>query len=275
MSGGRSETSPPGFWFDRALVRAPAPSVVSGLRAVDRGNPTFEGVRREFDAYVAALEESGVTVETLPALDEFPDSIFVEDPALVFIEGAILLRSGTSSREGEAAAIAPDLRRRFQRVLELREGCAEGGDILTTAGVVLIGLSARTNPIGAEALLVLLDQLGKRGQIVATPPGVLHFKTDCSLLDDETVLSTSRLNASGVFAGLRVILTPDGEEAAANSLRVNDRVLVGHDFPRTAERLTDAGYRVCPLPNEQIARLDAGFSCMSLRWREAAASSPW
>ncbi len=257
----------PVFHFDHAIVRAPATSVVRGLRAVDRGAPTREGVQREFEVYVAALRAAGVQVETLPALDEFPDSIFVEDPALVFSEGAILLRPGAPSRLGEAAAIAPALRLRFDQVLDLPEGFVEGGDVLTTPGAVMIGLSARTDETGARALMVLLEQLGREGQIVTTPPGVLHFKTDCSLLDEGTILSTARLAASGVFNGYRVVLTPEGEEAAANALRVNDRVFLGDRFPRTAERLSAAGYRLVLLPCAQIARLDAGFSCLSLRWK--------
>jgi len=260
----------PGLRFDRALVRAPAASVVRGLRAVDRGSPTLAGVRREFEAYVAALGNAGVAVETLPPLEEFPDSIFVEDPALVFPEGAILLRPGAPSRLGEAAAIAPELRRRFDRILDLTDGFVEGGDILTTPREVLIGLSARTDERGAKGVLALLEQLGRRGRIVTTPPDVLHFKTDCSLLDEETVLCTGRLAASGVFKDYRILLTPPGEEAAANSLRVNASVFVGSGFPRTIDLLTANEYRVAPLPNAQIALLDAGFSCLSLRWRGAA-----
>jgi dimethylargininase len=254
------------YEFTRALVRAPAPSVVDGLRAVDRGAPTLRGVRREFDRYVAALKDAGVLVEALPPLHDFPDSVFVEDPALVFAEGAILLRPGAPSRLGEAAAIANDLRRRFDMVLELDAGFVEGGDVLTTKDAVLIGLSARTNEAGARALQALLDSLGRRSRIVATPPGVLHFKTDCSLLDEETILATETLADAGVFDGYRVILTPAGEEAAANSLRVNDRVFVGEGFARTADRLSSLGYNITPLPNTQIGLLDAGFSCLSLRW---------
>jgi dimethylargininase len=255
--------------FDRALVRTPGVSVVNGLRAVDRGAPTHEGVQRECDAYVAALQAADVQVETLPPLEAFPDSVFVEDTALVFTEGAIVLRPGAPSRLGEAAAIAPVLRRRFDHVLDLPEGFVEGGDVLTTPRAVMIGLSARTDETGARALRTLLEKLGRKAQIVATPPGVLHFKTDCSLLDEGTILSTSRLAASGVFKGYRVLLTADGEEAAANALRVNDRVFLGDRFPGTAERLIAAGYRVELLPSTQIARLDAGFSCLSLRWKTA------
>lgn len=243
--------------------------MVNGLRAVDRGAPTREGVQAELDGYVRALGNAGVAVETLPALEEFPDSVFVEDPALVFTEGAIVLRPGAATRLGEAMAMAPELGRRFGRVLELGDGFAEGGDVLTTTRSVMIGLSARTNEAGAMALKSRLEQLGRRATIVRTPSDVLHFKTDCSLLDEETILSTERLASSGVFDGYRVILTPAGEEKAANALRVNDRVFVGADFPRTADMLASAGYDVLPLPSGQIGLLDAGFSCLSLRWHAA------
>lgn len=257
---------PPVFRFNSALVRSPGASVVNGLRVVDRGAPTREGVQCELDAYVAALTAAGVGVETLPALEPFPDSVFVEDAALVFTEGAIVLRPGAATRWGEAAAIMPALRRRFERVLELEAGFAEGGDVLVTQHKVLIGLSARTDEAGALALKAVLEQLGRPSAIVATPKDVLHFKTDCALLDHETILATERLALSGVFGGHRVLLTAEGEEAAANALRVNDRVFVGDRFPRTAGRLMSAGYEVVLLPNREIARLDAGFSCLSLRW---------
>jgi dimethylargininase len=255
--------------FDRAIVRAPARSVTGGLRASDRGDPTFAGIRAEHAAYVAALTAAGLEVTSLPPLEALPDSVFVEDPALVFTEGAILLRPGAPSRAGEAAALAPVLRERFDVVLELAgQGFADGGDILTTPGLVLIGLSARTDRAGAEALQARLSDLGRASQIVATPPGVLHFKTDCSLLDDETILTTPRLSASGVFRGrFRELLTAGGEEAAANALRINHVVLASAEHPRTLDRLAGAGYAVTPLHTAEISRIDAGMSCMSLRWR--------
>ena len=90
--------SRPVYQFNNIIVRTPSKSVVNGLRADDRGNPTFEGVKAEHDAYIAAMKDAGVKVTVLPALEAFPDSIFVEDPALVFTEGAILLRPGAVRR---------------------------------------------------------------------------------------------------------------------------------------------------------------------------------
>ncbi len=266
--------------FDTALVREPAASVVRGLRAEDqagnkRGDPDFAGVRAQHAAYVAALLAAGVAVTVLPALEAFPDSVFVEDPALVFGEGAVLLRPGAASRAGEVAALAPVLRGLFDTVMQLpAPGFADGGDVLMTARGAMIGLSARTDRAGAEALVACLDRLWagpgdrprRRAAIFQTPEGVLHFKSACSLLDEESVLVTPAMARAGMFAGLREVLVAEGEEAAANALRVNDVLLVSEGYPRTAERLDRMGYDVVALPTSEVEKVDAGLSCMSLRW---------
>jgi dimethylargininase len=253
--------------FTHAIVRKPARSVVAGLRAGGGPDPSFEGVADEHAGYCAALVNAGVAVTILPALESFPDSVFVEDPALVFGDGAILLRPGAKSRAGEVAHIEPALRDKFETVLSLDDGCADGGDILAAPERVMIGLSARTDKKGAEGLMRLLAKLGRRAAIVETPKDVLHFKTDCALIDEETVLTTPRLSRSGVFKGFCEILTAAGEDAAANALRVNNALFVGASFRRTIEALEIQGFAVTPLPTDEIGRIDAGLSCMSLRWR--------
>jgi dimethylargininase len=177
------------------------------------------------------------------------------------------MHPGAPTRRGEAAEMLPTLERRFDRVLRVEQGTAEGGDVLVTPSRVLIGQSARTNADGAKALIGLLAELDLRGEAMTTPPGVLHFKSDCSLMDEETIFSTARLASSGAFEGMRVVLTPAGEEGAANALRINDRVLISDGYPRSAELLTTLGFRVVTLATREIAKIDAGLSCMSLRWR--------
>lgn len=257
----------PLFDFNRALVRNPSRSVTAGLAAIDRGQPSYEGVAQEHAAYVRALKDAGVTVDILPPLEAYPDSVFVEDAALVFPHAAIVLRLGAPTRRGEAAEIAPELEARFDRVLHLADGTVDGGDVLATGRGIFIGRSARTNAQGVRALIALLSDIGLQGIAVATPPDVLHFKSDCALIDEETILATPTLAASGVFKGFRVIVTPDGEEAAANAVRVNDRLLLSDAFPRAADMLARSGYKIAPLPTREIAKIDAGLSCMSLRWR--------
>jgi dimethylargininase len=259
------------FEFNQAIVRQPALSVVDGIRSDPASTPRFAAIADEHRAYVAALQRAGLGVDVLAPLEAYPDSIFVEDPALVFPEGAILLRPGAPQRTGERDAMRLALARHFERLLELGDGeYVDGGDVLVTPDAVLIGLSGRTNRAGAEALCRALATLGRDGRIVETPRSVLHFKTAVSLLAEDSVVATRAMAECGIFAGFQIVLTADGEDAAANLLRVNETVLVGEAFPRTAERIARLGFRVEPLCVREVGKLDAGLSCMSLRWKADA-----
>jgi dimethylargininase len=254
------------FDFNAAIVREPARSVVDGLRAGGGPSPDYPGVVAEHRAYVAALRAARVDVTVLPALESFPDSIFVEDPALVFTQAAILLNPGAPSRQGEALELAAVLERRFPRVLRLEAGHADGGDILVTPGRVLIGLSARTDETGAAALGRALASIGLASEVVRVPAGTLHLKTDCSLLDEDTILASRALADSGLLGSHRVLVVPEDEGRATNAIRVNDVVLMRAGCPCTQELLVRHGFDVVALPTDEIAKIDAGLSCMSLRW---------
>jgi dimethylargininase len=255
------------YRFTDAVVRKPGFSVVDGLRAVDKGQPDIKRFQAEHSAYVKVLERAGLKVEVLPSLEAFPDSVFVEDAALCLPGGTIILRPGAPSRAGEAEAIATALSGLGHEMRRLSPGvCVDGGDILVTDTVILVGLSARTNQAGFAALKNILGGWGYSVQAVHTPENVLHFKTDCSLMDSETILATSRLAGVECFAPFRVLTVPPGEEAAANSIRVNNKVLVPAGYPATAELISRAGYAVEVVRADQAALLDGGLSCMSLRF---------
>jgi dimethylargininase len=260
------------FEFTTGIVREPSKSVVNGLRSDLTAIPSYEGVLAEHRAYVDALAAAGLSVDILKPLETFPDSVFVEDTALTFPEGAILLRPGAPSRLAERDEVRGALARHFANVAELGVGeYADGGDVLVTPETVFIGLSARTNRIGAEALTGHLAALGRQAQIVETPSNVLHFKSACALLSEDTIVATRALAASGLFAGYRVLETPDGEEGGANLVRVNRVVLIGKAYPHTAEMIAKDGLEVKLLPVTEVAKLDAGLSCMSLRWSKTDA----
>jgi dimethylargininase len=263
------------FRFTHAITRRPAASITEGLRAIDTGAPDLARMEADHSDYVAALRSTGATVTELPPLPGYPDSVFVEDTALCLPEGAVLMRPGAPSRLGEAAEMEPHLAALYSRVVRIggAESFIEGGDILVTESEILVGRSARTNAAGIAELARLVSPWGHRLREVHTPPGVLHFKTDCSLMDAETILSTDRLAASGCFAGYRVIAVAEGEEAAANAIRFNDLVLFPAGFPRTRDRLTAAGLDVREIGNSECAKLDGGMSCLSLRFN-ASENSP-
>lgn len=259
------------YRFTHAISRHPAASITDGLRAVDTGAPDLALFKQHHADYVDALRSTGAEVTLLDALEDYPDSVFVEDAALCLAEGAVIMRPGAPSRLGEAAEMAPVLARFYDDIRTITDPhYIEGGDILTTETEILVGTSDRTTSGGIDALRAAVADWGYTVREVATPPGVLHFKTDCSLLDEETILATERLDASGCFEGYRVIHTGEGEEAAANSIRFNELVIMPAGFPRTAEALDKAGYTVREVGNSEAAKLDGGMSCLSLRFSPPA-----
>lgn len=256
--------------FTHALTRRPGADITGGLRAVDTGQPDLEVFLAHHAAYLAALSETGAKIVELAEEPGFPDAVFVEDTALCLPEGAVLMHPGAPTRQGEVKSIAPHLRALYTDVREITSGHIEGGDILVTEREILVGTSARTDTAGVADLTRLVADWGHSVRVVETPPDVLHFKTDCSLMDPETVLSTPRLAAGGCFDGYDVIFTAEGEEASANAIRFNDLVLFPAGFPRTAERLATAGYAVREIGNSEAAKLDGGMSCLSLRFSPPA-----
>jgi dimethylargininase len=255
------------FDFNRAIVREPGHSVVNGLRPDGSVPVRFDAIVRQHRAYVDALREAGLQVDVLPAIEAYPDSVFVEDPAIVFPEGAILLRPGAPSRQGEVKEIEGALQKHFARILKLKDDeHVDGGDVLVTPGAVFVGLSARTTQRGAEALRDRLREFGRETRIAEAPKTVLHLKSASALLDNDTVLATTALAATGIFAGFDVIESAAGEDAVTNLVRINDALFVDDRFPRTIDRLEKAGFKIRRLEVSEIAKLDAGLSCMSLRW---------
>lgn len=255
------------YTFSHALCRKPAKSVTNGLRAQDHGDPDHALFIEHHQRYVEALTACGCKVTLLDALEDYPDSVFIEDAALCLAGVAIALRPGASSRFGESAALMPSLNKLFRQVINLPGyGFIDGGDILVTDTEVLVGLSSRTNQAGFDSLSKQVQELGYEARKINTPADILHFKTDCGLLDSNTIFASSALAATGCFESYQVIVAPENEAAAANLIRVNDAVLISEGYPETKLLLEKAGYKVVCLPNSEAAKVDGGLSCMSLRF---------
>ena len=256
------------YRFSHALCRKPGRSVARGLRASDSGeDPDPDAFAMEHHGYVAALRGAGLDVQVLDPSEVHPDSVFVEDVALCIAGVAIILRPGAVTRFGERESARQALSRSLATVVDLdTDGFVDGGDILITDREVIVGESTRTDNRGAGALAPILSDLGIPLRTVRTPTEILHFKTACGLLDGETVFCTRALADTGCFTGYRTIECPNGEESAANLVRINDVVLVSAGYSRTVDLLGAEGFDVTTVPTSEAAKLDGGLSCMSLRW---------
>ncbi|HOX16880.1 MAG TPA: arginine deiminase-related protein [Spirochaetales bacterium] len=256
-----------GAMFTKAIVRRPGRSVAGGITAhPELGRPDYETALRQHDAYVAALERCGLSVEVLPALEEFPDSCFVEDVAVCAPDLAVVAAPAAPSRAGETGGVAELLARHCARVERIEApGTLEGGDVMMVGKIFYVGLSARTNRAGFSRFAALLESAGY-GAIAVPMPPTLHLKTGLSYLEDGWLLVDSGFAAHEEFRDFRRIMVDPSERYAANCVRVNARVLVPAGYPKTLAAIRAAGLDPIELEMSEFRKIDGGLSCLSLRF---------
>ena len=251
--------------FKNAIIRKPNKSIQKGLSSQNL-HPQYEIIKDEHSNYINALKDAGLKITLLETLEEYPDSIFVEDPALTYKSNIIILNPSDPSRNGEKDIIKNEIKPFFDNILFVENGFIEGGDILNIDNHFIIGLSDRTNNKGAENLTIILQRLGATVKICETPNDVLHFKSECSLLDNETILVSNKMAQLDYLKdNYNLIELPIGEEGASNSLRINNKLLVPDGFIQ-AEEILSENFDIIKVKVNEIAKVDAGLSCMSLRW---------
>jgi dimethylargininase len=213
--------------------------------------------------YEAALRERGITVISLPAQPDLPDCMFVEDPAVVVDEVAVMTRMGAESRRGEsqslAAALAPYRPLRWMR----EPATLEGGDVLGVGSQLFVGLSARTNRPGIEQLAAELQPFGYSVTPVEVR-GCLHLKSACCALDSKTVLANRNWIDASPFEGFTIIDVPPDEPRAANVLALGNTVILPDAFPATASLLESRGYQVRRLNISELMKAESGVTCSSI-----------
>jgi dimethylargininase len=223
-------------------------------------------------AYQECLAEMGVRVVSLPAEPELPDAVFVEDPAVVVDEVAVISFMGAPSRRPEARSLADTLSR-YRPIEFLREPATlDGGDVMRIGRTVFVGASQRTNPEGIAQLREILRRHDYEVKAVEVR-GCLHLKSACSHIGNKGVLvNRSWINAEQLF-GVELIDVPFEESAAANALLVNDVVVLPQSFPQTRALLERRGLRVRTIDVSELQKAESGVTCMSLIFKNNRAPS--
>lgn len=253
--------------FTRAIVRQPPMTAGHGLTTAGLGMPDFPLLAKQHVEYVDALRRAGLEVEILPAMGDLPDSYFVEDAAIVLPDLAVLTRPAAPERAPEPARIAPTLSRWFPEIAEIRPpGFLDGGDVLITGNVVMVGLSERTNREGADQLGRLLAPLGYELRVLEVKEG-LHLKSGLTPIAEFILLGCRAYAGQEALDGFELIEVAQTEAYAANALRLNDVLLLADGHPEVNDRLDELeGVMLVPLEMSEIAKMDGGLSCLSLRW---------
>lgn len=213
--------------------------------------------------YEECLRSLGARVISLPAEPEYPDSMFVEDPAVVVKEVAVMTRMGAESRRGESESLARALAP-FRPLRRLREPATlEGGDVMRIGTTLFVGRSQRTNDWGIAQLRHELAPFGYTVQPVDIH-GCLHLKSGACPLPDGSILANRNWVDAGAFGSLRVLDLPAEEPRAANVLAIGDTVLVPQCFPATARLLACLGWKLRKLDISELMKAEAGLTCSSV-----------
>lgn len=252
--------------YTKAIVRTPCPEMIHGITSALLGQPDYRLALEQHIRYTEALRSLGLDMLVLEADSRFPDSVFVEDVALCTRELAVITRPGAISRRGEEREMAGVLESIFGQLEYIRPpGRLEAGDVMKVGNYYYIGLSERTNLEGADQLISILNHHGMSGEKLRVG-GLLHLKSGASYLEDHVLLLGKELLDHPSFACFQKIGVPEEEAYAANSIWVNGAVLVPSGFPRTRERIENAGVRTIALQISEFRKLDGGLSCLSLRY---------
>lgn len=252
--------------FSKAIVRTPCRTVSQGITSVSLGMPDYAKALAQHADYVCALKECGLAVTQLAADEDFPDSTFVEDVALMTSECAIITRPGAASRTGETKSIAASIEQFYDSVYAIQSpGTIEAGDIMMVGKHFFIGLSERTNAEGSQQMISFLQQHGMTASLVGLDE-VLHLKTGLGYLENNTLLACGEFLGKQEFKKFDIIEVDEDEAYAANSVWVNGTVLTPKGFPKTKKQIELAGYSVREVDVSEFQKIDGGLSCLSLRF---------
>src|SRR5271155_2193967 len=247
-----------------AITRAVSPAIVNcELSFISRQAIDLQIASAQHHAYERLLENLGARIVSLPAEPDLPDSMFVEDPAIVLDELAVIFPLGTESRRPEAVSLSQAISkfRKFEHVT--LSGTLEGGDILRVGRKLFVGVTKRSNAEGIRQLAGILAP--HNYEVIAVPvTGCLHLKSAVTFLGRDTLLANRAWFGAAPFAGYDWIDVDPAEPHAANALALAKTVIFPASFPRTRVRIESAGFHVTPLDISALQKAESGLTCSSL-----------
>ena len=257
-----------------AITRAVSPAIVRcELSFIDRKPIDLARAREQHQAYELLLARLGAQVVSLPPQPDLPDSMFVEDPAIVLDELAVMFPLGTESRRPEAASLAKELLK-YRKLAYIRlPGTLEGGDVLRIGRKLFVGLTKRSNAEGIRQLGEILRPFGY--EVISVPvTGCLHLKSAVTWIADNTLLANRAWFDTKPFAGYDWIDVDPSEAHAANALALGGTVILPASFPKTRGRIGSEDLRVTTLDISELQKAESGLTCSSLLFESSASTGP-
>lgn len=254
----------------QALVRAPSPRLPEGLIThIDRVAADPGLARAQWSGYVTALVASGWQTVDIPAADDCPDGVFVEDTVVMVGGTAVISNPGADQRKPEITSTAATLAGLGYPVERITGGTLDGGDVLKVGTTIYVGRTLRTDAAGVADFRRICARLGYT--VVAVPVSkVLHLKSAVTALPDGSIIGYPPLVDDPAFWPH---FRPMPEEAGSHVVDLGDsRLLMAASAPRSAELIADLGYTPVVVDISEFEKLEGCVTCLSVRLRYAPAA---
>lgn len=249
-----------------AFVRRPAPRLAEGLTThIERQPVDVSLALRQWDDYVDELMAHAWEIVEAPPADDCPDSVFIEDTAVIFAGEAIITSPGAPERRAEIHGVEETLTTHGLTIHRIEPSARlDGGDVLKIGSTMYVGRGGRTNEAGIASMRSIVEPLG--GHVVAVPISrVLHLKSAVTALPDGTVIGWDPL-VDDLSAFETYLSVP--EELGAHVVILDpETVLMSARAPRTADILRQRGLQVVPVDISEFEKLEGCVTCLSVRLR--------
>jgi dimethylargininase len=216
--------------------------------------------RRQHAEYCRVLADLGLELIRVPQDDENADSCFVEDNAVIHHGKALICRMAKDSRRGEIGAVESILKGMVSMKRATAPATVEGGDVVHFSDRLLSGVTQRTNEQGISQMEEWLDI---RVDTVKDP-SIVHLKSYVTYLGKDFVISTRRYSTHPTLKGYSVLVVPEDEGYAADTLAIGDTVLMAKGLPKSQALVKDAGFDVVSLDVSEIEKCEGALTCLSL-----------
>jgi dimethylargininase len=252
--------------YTKAIVKKPCRNITKGLTKSNLGVPDYNNALIQHQNYISALEKCGLEITILDADNYFPDSVFIEDIALLTPFCAIITNPGAISRKGEIFGIEAVLEKFYSDIEYIKvPGTLDGGDIMNAGTHYYIGLSERTNYSGIQQLQNILDKY-KLSSTVIPLKNVLHLKSGVAYLENNNLVASGEFLTKDEFNKFNILEIKEQESYAANCIWINGRVIIPEGFPDSKNIIEKAGYTIIEIDVSEFRKVDGGLSCLSLRF---------
>ena len=252
----------------KAIVRGIPTTYCNALvNHFGEGPSDLELAKKQHAAYIGALRNHGVEVIEIPADDNYPDCVFVEDLAVVLGKRCFIPRLGHESRRGETRIVVQELEGYLEIVKMNGTGIMDGGDVLRIGDILFIGRSTRTDDAGIAEFRTFVEDSGFELRVIDVSEHVLHLTSMCSSPTEDILLlteGTASAEEFGDLPGIDIIMVPTEEIRGANVIGFGNRMIVADGFPVVCSELTIRGFELTLLDISQISAADASLTCCSV-----------